>query len=132
MQQCPKILLQLQREQHRSFRRRAELIRSKRISRTPGFDFVTGPEIGGLPVRSNLPDVTFVVPKNNPALFERNFAASPCFESMRPGRILAQEGYSSAASAYNDAIEKAQTDLIVFAHQDVFFPANWLPPSVAH
>jgi hypothetical protein len=75
----------------------------------------------------NLPDVTFVVSKSgDPSIFERNFAASPCFEGIRPNRIIIQEGFASAAIAYNDAIEKAQTDLIVFSHQDVFFPADWL------
>ena len=31
------------------------------------------------------------------------------------------------AEAYNDAIDKAQNDLIIFAHQDVIFPEQWLP-----
>jgi hypothetical protein len=73
------------------------------------------------------PDVTFVVTRSgNPSLFERNFAASPCLAKLQPNRIIVQEGFSSAATAYNDAIEKAETDLIVFAHQDVYFPGQWL------
>ena len=71
-------------------------------------------------------DLTFVVNRNNKALFDRNFAASPCLEGIRPDRIIVQEGFSSAAAAYNDAIERAKTDLIVFAHQDVYFPEGWL------
>jgi hypothetical protein len=74
-----------------------------------------------------VPDVTFVVNKSGvPSLFERNFAASPVLESVPPNRIIVQEGFPTAALGYNDAIERAQTDLIVFAHQDVYFPANWL------
>ena len=74
-----------------------------------------------------LPDVTFVVNKSgDPSIFERNFAASACLEGIRPDRIIVQEGYSSASVAYNDAIDKAKTDLIVFAHQDVYFPKDWL------
>ncbi len=71
-------------------------------------------------------DLTFVVNRNNKHIFDRNFAASPCLEGIRPDRIIVQEGFSSAAAAYNDAIEKANTDLIVFAHQDVYFPEDWL------
>ena len=72
------------------------------------------------------PDVTFVVTKSNAPIFERNFAASPCLESLPPDRLIVQEGFASASLAYNDAIERAKTDLLVFAHQDVYFPADWL------
>lgn len=34
-------------------------------------------------------------------------------------------GYRSAAAAYNAALGQAATDVLVFAHQDVFFPAGW-------
>jgi hypothetical protein len=76
---------------------------------------------------ASVPDVTFVVNRSgDPSLFDRNFAASPCLKDVRPDRIIVQEGFPSAATGYNDAIDKAQTDLIVFAHQDVYFPAEWL------
>jgi glycosyltransferase involved in cell wall biosynthesis len=75
---------------------------------------------------SKLQDMTFVVNRNSTSVFERNFAASSCLDGIRPDRIIVQEGFSSAAAAYNDAIEKADTDLLVFAHQDVYFPADWL------
>jgi hypothetical protein len=74
-----------------------------------------------------LPDVTFVVNKSgNPSVFQNNFAASPCLEGIPPDRVIVQEGFSSASLGYNDAIEKSKTDLIVFAHQDVYFPKDWL------
>jgi hypothetical protein len=74
-----------------------------------------------------LPDVTFVVARSGkPSIFEKNFAASPCLEGIRPDRIIVQEGFSSASISYNDAIDRAETDLIVFAHQDVYFPKQWL------
>ena len=73
------------------------------------------------------PDVTFVVNRSgDPSLLDRNFAASPCLKDIRPDRVIVQQGFPSASIGYNDAIEKAQTDLIVFAHQDVYFPAEWL------
>ncbi len=52
---------------------------------------------------------------------------SPCLRGPHKYEILSQEGYTSAAKAYNDAIGKSNNDLIVFAHQDIFFPETWLP-----
>jgi hypothetical protein len=72
-------------------------------------------------------DVTFAVSKSgDPSLFQRNFAASPGLEGLTSDRLIIQEGFSSASVAYNDAIRKAQTDLIVFSHQDVYYPEQWL------
>jgi glycosyl transferase family 2 len=72
-------------------------------------------------------DMTFVVSKSgDPSIYARNFAASPGLEGIRADRIIVQEGFSSASTAYNDAMDKAKTDLIVFAHQDVYFPKNWI------
>jgi len=39
---------------------------------------------------------------------------------------LIQENFTSAARAYNQAIDKSLNDLIVFAHQDMVFPKSWL------
>jgi len=77
-------------------------------------------------MNSVLPDVTFVVTPSNPKIFHRNFLASPCVANLRADRVILQEGYPSASLAYNDAIDKANTDLVVFAHQDVYFPEGWL------
>lgn len=71
-------------------------------------------------------DVTFVIAKNNSGVFKRNFGASPCLTDIRADRIVVQEGFRSSAAAYNDGIDRAKTDLIVFAHQDVYFPQHWL------
>lgn len=71
-------------------------------------------------------DLTFVVTPSNVRIFERNFAASPCLTNMPQDRVILQEGYHSASLAYNDAIDKAKSDLMVFAHQDVYFPDGWL------
>jgi len=93
-------------------------------------------------MRSCIQDITFVVSRSASGnqqtisqghqgaapstIFENNFAASPCLREIRRDRIIVQEGFSSAAAAYNDAMERAETDLIVFAHQDVYFPEGWL------
>jgi hypothetical protein len=74
-----------------------------------------------------LPDVTFVVNKSgDPSVFQNNFAASPVLDLLAADRVIVQEGFTSASLGYNDAIEKAKTDLIVFSHQDVYYPREWL------
>jgi glycosyltransferase involved in cell wall biosynthesis len=40
--------------------------------------------------------------------------------------VLLQTGYTSAAAAYNAAIDKAKTDILVFAHQDAYLPDGWI------
>ena len=70
--------------------------------------------------------VTFVVTVNNREVFESNFLASPIFGSPHPHQISVQEGFGSAAEAYNEALARSENDLIVFAHQDVIFPMPWL------
>ena len=40
--------------------------------------------------------------------------------------VILQRGYASAASAYNAAIRKASSDLLVFVHQDVYLPEGWI------
>ena len=40
--------------------------------------------------------------------------------------VLLQRGFVSAAGAYNSGIGKTKSDLLVFAHQDVFLPEGWI------
>jgi hypothetical protein len=70
--------------------------------------------------------ITFVIAVNNRELFEHNFLASPCLGQRHDHQILVQENFSSAAKAYNDAIDRAANDLIVFCHQDILLPEPWL------
>lgn len=70
--------------------------------------------------------ITFVVAvKHRTSVLENNFLASPCFTEQHPHQILVQVNYASAARAYNDAVTRSTNDLIVFAHQDVFFLNSW-------
>lgn len=73
-----------------------------------------------------LKPITFVVAVNKRHVLEKNFLASPCLHDPHPHQILLQENFSSAASAYNDAIDKSVNDLIIFCHQDMFFPSPWI------
>jgi hypothetical protein len=70
--------------------------------------------------------ITFVIAVNNRKLFEQTFLASPCLRQPRDHQILVQENFDSAAKAYNDAIDRAANDLIVFCHQDILLPQAWL------
>jgi glycosyltransferase involved in cell wall biosynthesis len=71
--------------------------------------------------------ITFVVPvKSRDEILENNFLASPCLRAPHNHQILVQEGFTSAAKAYNEAIDKSLNDLIVFCHQDIVLPEKWL------
>lgn len=70
--------------------------------------------------------ITFVIAVNQRDVLERNFLLSPCVRNPHAHQILLQENFESAALAYNDAIDKSVNDLIVFCHQDVFFPEAWI------
>jgi hypothetical protein len=75
---------------------------------------------------SEMNSITFVVAVNKKNVLEKNLLASPCLCDPHPHQILFQENCSSAALAYNDAIDKSVNDLIVFCHQDMFFPGAWM------
>lgn len=70
--------------------------------------------------------ITFVVPVNDQGVYEKNFLASPIFSQSYGHKILDQRNFQSAAKAYNNAINKTANDLMVFVHQDVWLPENWL------
>ena len=71
--------------------------------------------------------ITFAVALTNRKIYENNFLASPCLDVKGRYEVLEQVGFLSAAKAYNEAIERAANDLIIFVHQDVFLPDVWLP-----
>jgi len=74
----------------------------------------------------NADPITFVLAVNKRDVLNANFFASPCLQAPHLYQILLQEGFGSAALAYNDAIDKSINDLIVFCHQDMFFPSSWV------
>ncbi len=61
---------------------------------------------------------------NNNQVLNTSLLNSPDVQSA--SEVLLQRGYSSAGVAYNAAIEQSKSELIVFAHQDVFFPEGWI------
>ena len=70
--------------------------------------------------------LTFAIAVNDRETFETSFLASPCLKPPQDHEILVQSNFPSAALAYNDAIDRAQSDLIVFCHQDILLPEGWL------
>jgi hypothetical protein len=70
--------------------------------------------------------ITFVASTNSREILANNFLASPCLQEPHPHQVLVQEGFPSAAKAYNQAIDHSANDLMVFAHQDILFATNWV------
>jgi len=70
--------------------------------------------------------ITFAIAVNDREMLERNFLVSPCLKAPQDHEILLQSEFRSAALAYNDAIDRAQNDLIIFCHQDILLPEGWL------
>jgi glycosyltransferase involved in cell wall biosynthesis len=72
------------------------------------------------------PRITFVAAVNDQDVLQRNLLASPCLHVAHGHQLLLQKGFSSAALAYNAAIEQATGDLVIFVHQDMYLPEGWL------
>lgn len=68
---------------------------------------------------------TIVAAVNRRKILEQNLLRSPEIISGVDNDLFIQEGFSSASLAYNDAIDRAQNDVLVFAHQDIYFPKGW-------
>ena len=69
---------------------------------------------------------SLIVAVNDRKVLSDNLLTSPCLKGERDYDLFLQEGFPSAAAAYNDAIARAQTDLLIFVHQDVILPGEWL------
>jgi hypothetical protein len=67
---------------------------------------------------------TVISAVNNESVLKSNLLQSPGIKSA--SEVILQRGFSSAALAYNAAMRKAATDLLVFAHQDMYFPGGWI------
>lgn len=68
---------------------------------------------------------TVAVAVNNREILQNNLLLSPELAGVHCHQVIVREGYASAALAYNSAIEQAVNDVIVFVHQDVYFPDHW-------
>lgn len=61
---------------------------------------------------------------DNDRILERDLLRSPEIANGRiPISII--RGATAASAAYDDAIKNAEADILVFAHQDIYFPEGW-------
>jgi len=60
---------------------------------------------------------------NNDVILAQNLADSPML--LGGMEFIAQRDYSSATVAYNSGLDATASDVIIFAHQDVYFPQPW-------
>jgi hypothetical protein len=66
---------------------------------------------------------SLIVAVNDEEVLNTSLLASPDIKDMCD--IVLQTNPPSAAIAFNEGIRKAQGDILIFAHQDVFLPAGW-------
>ncbi len=67
--------------------------------------------------------MSVVVAANNDAVLHSTLLRSPELRSI--SEVFIQREARSAGQAYNAALQTAQAELMIFAHQDVFLPDGW-------
>lgn len=68
--------------------------------------------------------LTVVTPVNNEEVLKNNLMASPLLKESKVPLVIKRD-YPTAAIAYNEGIEEAKSDIIIFVHQDVYLPCGW-------
>jgi len=68
-------------------------------------------------------DWDLIVACNNDDVLRTSLLSSPDCKLAK--KVIIQRGFHSAASAYNDGIRRAGSEIVVLAHQDVFFPEGF-------
>jgi len=71
------------------------------------------------------PRFTLAAAVNNQDVLERNLLASPGLDSGLLVQTLLKEGATSASLAYNEMLDDALGDIVVFVHQDIYLPHGW-------
>ncbi len=69
---------------------------------------------------------TFVAAVNNMEVLDKNLCLSHAINSNDANQFIIKRNYSTASLAYNEAINEAINEIIIFVHQDIFFPESWL------
>jgi hypothetical protein len=70
------------------------------------------------------PSLAVVAAINDDRVLEQNLLRSPMLAGGAVPLII-ERGHDSAGKAYNCGAARTQADLVIFAHQDVYFPAGW-------
>lgn len=66
----------------------------------------------------------FVSLVNNEAVLQSSLCASPTLHSA--GTLALCRGATSAAIAYNKVIQQTSEEILIFIHQDVYLPYDWV------
>jgi hypothetical protein len=67
---------------------------------------------------------SLVVAVNNDQVLQRTLLASPAIDARC--QVITKRGFPCVGKAYNAGIAEAQHDIIVFAHQDIYLPRDWM------
>jgi hypothetical protein len=78
-----------------------------------------------LPTAQKLDHWSLVVAVNNDQVLQKTLLASPAIDGRC--QVIPERGFSCTGKAYNAGIVEARQEIIVFAHQDMYLPADWLP-----
>ncbi len=86
-------------------------------------------ELLSLPPPTNLPSLSIVVAVNDWAELEQHLSGSPLRTGNRHQWLLFDNTGNRLSGdlcrIYARGLEQAEGDLVIFAHQDVFFPPGW-------
>jgi len=67
---------------------------------------------------------TIVAAVNDMKVLQKNLCLSPGITNDST-QLIIKRNYQSASLAYNESIEEAENEIIIFAHQDVYLPGTW-------
>ena len=67
---------------------------------------------------------TLIVPVSDEHVFNTTLHRSPIIDSNC--ELLPQRGFACAGKAYNTGIDASNSEILVFAHQDVYLPPAWV------
>lgn len=67
--------------------------------------------------------VTLIAAVNDDAVYAQNLGASPAVRAGLP--VIDCRHFASASRAYNHGLERCDTPVAVFVHQDVYLPHGW-------
>lgn len=68
-------------------------------------------------------NIAFIAAVNDASVLASNLQSSP---DARKHTLYPMEGFSTAGSAYNAALDSTSEEILIFLHQDVFLPPGWL------
>lgn len=71
-----------------------------------------------------MPSLAVVAAVNDEQVLEQNLMRSPML-ARGAIPVIIERGHDSAGKAYNAGAARTNADLVIFAHQDVYFPAGW-------